>query len=126
MHLYTTVKVNAPNAEEAVERVKALVTDNGEYHIDPFDWVAEDETKISEEIKTEEDFQKLREFERSEYRANLQRSAEAESEEMKGFYLRKAGECLEERNFQSTERLQFTLDWEDGEHVFYVETDRHY
>jgi hypothetical protein len=44
---------------------------------------------------------------------------------MRGFYLRKAGECLEERNFWSTERLAYTLDWEDGANVYYVDTDRH-
>jgi hypothetical protein len=44
---------------------------------------------------------------------------------MKGFYTRLAGECLEERNFWSTERLQFTLDWEEGAKGFYVDTDRH-
>ncbi len=37
--------------------MKGLLTDDGEYRIQhPFDWVAEDETKISEEVKTEQDF----------------------------------------------------------------------
>lgn len=126
MHLHTTVKVRAANAEEAIEEVKRLLTDNGEYHIDPFDWVSEDDTKISEDVKMEDDFMKLRELERREHVEHLRRADEAESENMRGFYLRKAGECLEEDNFWSTERLQFTLDWAEGAAVFYVDTNRHY
>jgi hypothetical protein len=45
---------------------------------------------------------------------------------MRGFYLRMAGECLDDSSFWSTERLQFTLDWEEGRKVFNVDTDRHY
>jgi hypothetical protein len=126
MHLHTVVKVRAADAEEAVARVNDLLTDSGEYRIDPFDWVAEDETKISKAVKTEADFLKLREIERAEHDENMRRATEAESENLRGFYIRKAGECLEEYNFWSTERLQFTLDWEEGENVFYVDTDRHY
>lgn len=126
MHLHTTVKVKAADEKEAIEEVNRLLTDNGEYHISPFDWVAEDETKICEDVKTEENFLKLREMERVEHVENLRRADEAEGEDMKGFYIRKAGECLEESMFWSTERLQFTLDWVEGEKVFYVHTDRHY
>lgn len=126
MHLHTTVRVKAADEAEAIGRVKNLLTDNGEYHIDPFDWVDEDETKVSDLVKTEEDFRKLRELERIGHIENLRLADGAESENMKGFYVRKAGECLEERNFWSTERLQFKLDWEEGEHIFYVDTDRHY
>jgi hypothetical protein len=126
MHLHTTVRVRAANAEEAIEEVKRLLTDNGEYHIDPFDWVCEEDTKISEDVKTEGDFLKLREVERLEYAEHLRCAEKAESESMRGFYLRKAGECLEDGNFWSTERLQFTLDWAEGAAVFYVDTDRHY
>jgi hypothetical protein len=68
MHVHTVVKVRAENAGEAISGVIALLTDNGEYHIDPFDYVAEDETKISATVKTEADFQKLREMERGAYR----------------------------------------------------------
>jgi len=126
MHLHTIVKVKAADEKEAIEEVNRLLTDDGEYHIAPFDWVAEDETKISDDVKTEEDFLKLRDMERNEHIENLRRADNAQSEDMKGFYLRKAGECLEERNFWSTERLQFTLDWTDGDKVFYVYTDRHH
>jgi hypothetical protein len=126
MHLHTTVKVWAKDEAEAVQRVNALLTSDEEYRIAPFDWIAEDETRVSEDVKTEGDFLKLREVERLEHIENFLRAEEAEDESMKGFYIRKAGECLEERNFWSTERLQFTLDWETGEHVFYVDTDRHY
>jgi len=130
MHLHTIVKVKAANVKQAIEEVKRLITDNGEYRsIAPFDWVAEDETAISAEVKTEEDFLGLREFERAEHVENLRRAEEAKSENMKGFYIRKAGECLEEDNFWSTERLQFTIDWlepKEGDKVFYVYTDRHY
>jgi hypothetical protein len=129
MHLHTTVKVRAAGEKEAIEEVNDLLTDNGEYHIDPFDWVADDETRISEDVKTEEDFLKLREMERNERIENLRRADEAQSENMKGFYIRKAGECLAEDNFWSTERLQFTIDWlepKEGDRIFYVDTDRHY
>jgi len=126
MHLHTTVKVKAASREEAIKRVNDLLTDNGEYRIAPFDWVAEDETKISEDVKTEEDFLKLREMEREEHILNLRSAGDAASEGMRGFYFRKAGECLEDTNFWSTERLQFTLDWKDGTNVFYVDTNRHY
>jgi hypothetical protein len=125
MHLYTVVKVRAQDEREAIGRVNELLTGNGEYRIDPFDWVAEDETKISEAVKTEADFLKLRELEREMHDENMRQAAEAESENMRGFYIRKAGECLEECNFWSTERLQFTLDWENGKKIFYIETDRH-
>jgi hypothetical protein len=126
MHLHTTVKVWAADEAEAVQRVNALLLSDDEYRIAPFDWIAEDETRVSEDVKTEEDFLKLREVERREHVENLRRADGAEHENMKGYYLRIAGESLEERNFWSTERLQFTLDWEEGEHVFYVDTDRHY
>jgi hypothetical protein len=126
MHLHTIVKVMAADEKEAIALVNDLLTDDGEYRfIAPFDWVSEDETRISESVKTEEDFRKLRELERQAYDDNMRRSAEAASESWQGYYIRKAGECLDERDFWSTERLQFTLDWLDGEHVFYVETDRH-
>ena len=38
----------------------------------------------------------------------------------------RAGECLNEDIFWSTERLAYFLDWEDGEKVYYVDTDRHF
>ena len=130
MHLHTVVKVKAADKKEAVERVKGLLTDDGEYRIQhPFDWVAEDETKISEEVKTEQDFLALRTMERATCADHLIHAfseTETMSEGMRGFYLRMAGECLEENNFWSTERLQFTLDWMEGDKVFYVDTDRHY
>jgi hypothetical protein len=90
MHLHTTVKVSAADEAEAIARVNDLLTDSGEYHIDPFDWVAEDETKVSEDVKTEEDFRKLREAERQEHAENLRRAAEATSENMRGYYLRES------------------------------------
>ena len=125
MHVHTVVKVRAESVADAIDRVNRLLTDNGEYHIDPFDWVAEDETKISATVKTEADFRKLREMERDEHIENLRRYGEEADEDMKGFYLRKAGECLEANFWSSTERLAFTLDWEDGANVYYVDTDRH-
>jgi ASC-1-like (ASCH) protein len=118
------VKVRAESVADAIDRVNRLLTDNGEYRIDPFDWVAEDETKISATVKTEADFRKLREMERDEHIENLRRSGEEADEDMKGFYLRKAGECLEANFWSSTERLAYTLDWE-GANVYYVDTDRH-
>lgn len=126
MHLHTIVKVMASSENEAIKFVNNLLTNNGDY-MSPFDWVAEDETKISDEVKTEEDFIKLREVEREEYIENLHRAADPSlSENMKGYYTRKAGECLEDDNFWSTESIAFTLDWQDGPDVYYVETDRHY
>jgi hypothetical protein len=125
MHVHTVVKVRAESEADAIDRVNRLLTDNGEYHIDPFDWVAEDETKISATVKTEADFRMLREMERAEYVENLRRYGEEADEGMKGFYLRKAGECLEANFWSSTERLAYTLDWEDGANVYYVDTDRH-
>ncbi len=126
MHLHTIVKVLAKDEKEAIERVNGLLNDDGGYRsIVPFDWVAEDETKVSDTVKTEAEFLALRELERHAYKVNMTRAIEAEDEEMKGYYMRKAGECLEERNFWSTERVQFTLDWLEGEKVFYIETDRH-
>jgi hypothetical protein len=130
MHLHTVVKVKAADETEAVERVKNLVTDDGEYRFQqPFDWVAEGETKISETVKTEQEFLALRAMERAAFSENLMRAfsvSEELNDNMRGLYLRLAGECLEEDNFWSTERLQFTLDWMDGDKVFYVDTDRHY
>jgi hypothetical protein len=122
------VKVRAASEQEAIERVYDLLNGDGEYHLPPpFDWVDDEETKISEDVKTEEDFLKLREAERDEHIENLRLAdAVAANENLRGFYIRKAGECLEERNFWSTERLQYTLDWEDGPNVYYVETDRHF
>lgn len=126
MHLHTIVKVWATDEKEAALRVNALLTDDGEYRfMTPFDWVAEEETKVSASVKTEDEFRKIRELEREAYHANVARAFEADCENMRGYYLRKAGECLEERNFWSTERLQFTLDWMDGEKIFFVDTDRH-
>jgi hypothetical protein len=124
MHLHTTVKVRAADGKEAIERVNGLLTDNGEYRIAPFDWVAEDETKISETVKTAADFRKLREAERDAHYANLRRAFEAHSEGMRGYYLRMSGECLDDAVFWSIERLQFTH-WLGGKEVFYVDTDRH-
>jgi hypothetical protein len=47
MHLHTTVKVWA--AKEAIERVNALLTNDGEFGLTPpFDWVADGETRISD------------------------------------------------------------------------------
>jgi hypothetical protein len=130
MHLHTVVKVKAADEREAVERVKGLLTDDGEYRIQhPFDWVAEDQTKISETVKTEHDFLALRTMELAAYADNLKRAfllTDEMNEWLRGFHLRQAGECLEENNFWSTERLQFTLDWMEGDKVFYVDTDRHY
>jgi hypothetical protein len=70
MHVHTVVKVRADSEADAIDRVNRLLTDNGEYHIGPFDWVAEDETKISATVKTEADFRKLRETERAEHSEN--------------------------------------------------------
>ena len=125
-HVHTIVKVSAADEREAIERVNALLTDDGEYRsIAPFDWVSEGKTAISDEVKTEHDFLALRALERRAHGENLRRAAETEDENWKGYYLRKAGECLEAQNFWSTERRQFTIDWLDGERVFYVHTDRH-
>ena len=126
MHLQTICKVRAANEDEAIERVNDLIGDSGDYYPYPFDWVDKAATKISDDVKTEAEFLKLRELERAKHHWNMQRVAEAKDERIKGFYLRQAGECLEEDEFWSTERLQFTLDETEGEHVFYVETDRHY
>jgi len=88
MHVHTVVKVRADSEADAVDRVNRLLTDNWEYHIDSFDWVAEDETKISATVKTEADFRNLREMDRDEHIENLRRSGEEADEYMKGFYLR--------------------------------------
>ena len=74
MHLHTVVKVRAKDEKEAIERVNDLLTGSGEYRIEPFDWVAEDETKISEEVKTAADFLTLREMEREEHDENMRRA----------------------------------------------------
>ena len=126
MHLHTIVKVWAADETEAIDRVNGLLTDDGTYRCPgPFDWVAEHETKVTERVKTEDEFLKIRELERQAYHVNMQRAFEADCEHMKGYYIAKAGECLDDQNFWSTERLQFTLDWMDGKRVFYIETDRH-
>jgi len=124
MHVHTTVKVRAANEQEAIDRVNYLLTGYGEYRIAPFDWVSEEETKISASVKTERQFAALRGEERKTYRERLKESKRELDENFRGMYLRLAGECLESRNFWSTERVAYELDSE-GAKIFYVDTDRH-
>jgi hypothetical protein len=128
-HIHTIVKVHADTEEIAVREVQRLLTNDGEYTTPPpFDWLDEEATKVSEEVKTETDFEALRETERKEYEYNLKQADEAESESMKGFYLRRAGECLDKDLFWSSEREAYYMDWTEGEgkNIYYVATDRHY
>jgi hypothetical protein len=124
MHLHTIVRVRADSAADAILKVNDLLTSYGEYRIEPFDWIAEDETAISGAVRTEAEFGKLRDAERVQYREHLRSAEEEADESVKGFYLRLAGECLEEARFWSTERIAFDLDGE-GARVYYVDTDRH-
>lgn len=133
-HLNTVVRMRADNAEQAIERTNDLITDNGEYgHFSgslSFDWFAEDETKISEEVKTEADFIKLREQELAEHEGYLKRAGKEIETEMKGYYYEMAGECLQANKFWSTQRLAYNYadDWqpETQGNIFFVDTDRHY
>ena len=126
-HIHTIVRVKAESEEEAIERVNNLLTNNGEYnHPSPFDWFSEEDTKISEECKSDEDYLKLRAEEIKESKYNLEQSEKQTTDSMRGFYLMRAGESLYSEMFWSTERLAYDLDWEDGKNTYYVETDRHY
>ncbi len=130
MHLNTLVKVKAETAKDAISKVNNLITDNGEYHslgATIFDWFDEEATKISSEIKTEKDFQKLRKAELAEYKVVLKKAlALSDTDTMKGYYLMRAGELLNDDIFWSSERLAYFLDWETGKKTFYIETDRHF
>lgn len=134
MHIGTVVRVSAPNKEEAIKLVKALVANNYEELPSPFDWYDEEAIQISEEIKTEDDFKKLREAEIREYKITLEKAlAMPDTDTMKGYYLRKAGESLEAELFWSTERMAYNYDEDYGYvadpkvkmKVFYIDTDRH-
>jgi len=132
MHLHTIVKVTAKDEAEAIEKVENLLTSDGDYRIDPFDYI-DDTARISEEVKTEADFQKVVEQEKIEAEEYLKRSEEEKSKPngMRGYLIRMAGESLSPDRFWSTERLAYNYDFyetngdEEGK-VFYVETDRHY
>ena len=127
-HLTTIVRVKADTEEEAISLVGDLLTCDGEYNTpSPFDWVDGDGIKISEEVKSEADFKKLREQELKEYEYSLAKANELPTDDlMKGFYLVRAGEALLADRFWCTERLAYELDWSDGKNTYYVETDRHY
>lgn len=134
MHICTVVRVKADDPEEAVEKIKSLLTSYGEYTFvgdgHDFDWLDEDATQISKDIKTEEDFTNLRENEKKEA-LRLQREANRKKGEDKGYYLKKAGECLTDYDFWSTERQAYDAayqgdnDCSEGKHVYFVDTDRH-
>lgn len=131
MHLHTIVRVKAKNENEAIELVKGLLTNNGEYdRMSTFDWFSEDETKISDEVKTEEDFRRLQKEEEELSRVYLQQ-AKTKKSDWRGYKLRCAGECLEKDRFWSTERLAYDFAYYDQEEtkkgkIFYVDTDRHF
>lgn len=131
MHIRTIVKVSAPNENTAIDRVRQLVCNGYEELPPPFDWYDEEAIKVSEEIKTEADFKKLREIELKEYKATLKKALKlSDKNSMKGFYLERAGEGLGS-NFWSTERIGYDYDKDYGydekidTQVFYIETDRH-
>ena len=133
MHLHTIVKVWAEDEDQAISKVNDLLTDDGEYRSlgAHFDYVSEEETKVSEDIKTEEDFQKLREEEIRAYQFNLDNANKLPMDSnMKGYYLRSAGEALDRGVFWSIERQAYIMDWDDDYDnpelsIFYIDTDRH-
>lgn len=133
MHIHTIVKVQADTEEDAIREVKNLVSNDNESLPSSFDWYDEDAIIISEECKTEEDFQKIRATEMQEYKENLRRyhdlvkdSETPDIKSMAGYYLRKAGECISPTMFWSTERFAYHMDWTEGKNIYYVETDRHF
>lgn len=127
MHLHTIVKVKADTAKEAIDRVRSLVENDYNWPVDSFDWFDTDAIKI---IKNgSQEFATARKIEKEEHHRNLALAKEQKKKkntEWQGFYLRKAGECLEIGNFWSTERMAYVLDWEEGKKIFYVDTDRHF
>lgn len=132
MHIHTIVKVYAKDLDEAIEKVNDELTNYGEYNnLHPFDYVSEEETKLSDTCKTEADFEALRADELVQYKHHLDRAEEyskKEDVESEGYCLTLAGECLQSNKFWSTERQAYTLDWDEhkeGGLVFYIDTDRH-
>jgi len=83
--------------------------------------------------KREDEFAKLRREELSDYKRYLAEAAKIPDDgniEMKGYYLRMAGESLSSDHFWSSERLCYDYaadcqDEGDGQ-IYYVTTDRHY
>jgi hypothetical protein len=138
MHLGTIVKIKARNEKEALDKVRDLVTDNGEYGAynsgsSGFDYCDESAIQIAKNDNntpfTEEDFKTSRKQELEQSKDFRERAAHERDECMKGYYLQKAGECLQSDKFWSAERQVFDYsDWGDtGErNIFYVRTNRHY
>jgi hypothetical protein len=130
MHVYTIVRVWAENEEEAIEKVNAFME---EYHDDVFDYYDEESTHLSDKVKTEEDFQQIRQKELDEYKSSLEEAlAMPDNDWLKGFTLRQAGTSLDPDIWNSPCRLAFDHathiqeEPEEGESIYFVVTDRHY
>ena len=128
MHISTIVKVRANNADKAVKKVRLLIENDGNWPVGSFDWYDEDAIKISRNGAKK--FAEAQKSEKRESKYNLERAAENEKKKdvlsMYGYYLSKAGECLQPDMFWSTKRLAYEMEWEDGKRAFYIETDRHF
>lgn len=131
MTIITVVRVKADSKDKAIELVNNLLTDHGEYSSingnSCFDSVRED-TYISEDCKTQKDFNKLVKDEEKEYKRRLGQSEKEKDKSMRGYYLSKAGECLDTSNFWSTERLAYDMASEEnqkGKHIYFIDTYRH-
>ena len=125
MHLCTTIKVNAKNSTEAIEKVnREIMRDD----ISPFDYVADGQTCTSRETMNETEFKNLRTQELETYKQQLEKAlAMSDTEYMKGYYLRMAGENLEADMLWSTERQAYDLTEKDStELVWYIDIDRHF
>ena len=135
MHLLTVVKLRADSPEEAIEKAQSLVTNGDSYDIYPFDYVSPDCCEILPDF-TEQDEIEHRNMEIKSHDNFLQQAmaipeSQRTTHPMYGYYLRTAGEAIEADRFWSTERCFYDaakencLDCADGEHIYYVQTDRH-
>lgn len=129
MRVYTTVRIRALDAEEALNAASSLLGENcgdGRY----FDYLYPEETRISEKVKTDDDFAELRARELAEYRTYLTQALEQpDDDDTKAVYLIKAGEALIANNLDTSECLAYDHASEEQEEtegeIFFVETTRH-
>ncbi len=126
MHIHTVFKVKAESADEAVEKVNDWLLDHcgdGWW----FDYCNPDESRISTQVTTEEEFQTLRRAELDEAEDRLRQALEATEPNDKGHKLVIAGMLMYADDPNCLDRRVHDLTVHDGAvgSVFYVDTDRH-
>lgn len=130
-HLCTIFRVKAETEEDAIDDVNNFL-EGCPYDGHPFDYFDESETVISEDIKTEEDFQALRQEEIDSYKSYLEQALKLPDDNIwKSSNLKWAGQALDASDWDSIERLAYEYAYEQQEEdapgkIWFVDTDRHW